>query len=83
LFNDNFYLRGMPQKFKKDQQAFIQKVRQTAGKAINNHQMIGADDTVMVAVSGGKDSLSLLEILSSRRKGMPIHYHIHAAHVMT
>lgn len=83
MFNDNFYLRGMPQKFKKDQQAFIQKVRQTAGKAINNHQMIGADDTVMVAVSGGKDSLSLLEILSSRRKGMPIHYHIHAAHVIT
>lgn len=71
------------QKHTKQEQAFIQKVRQTAGKAINQYKMIGADDKVMVAVSGGKDSLSLLEILSSRRKGMPITYELHAAHIIT
>ncbi len=70
-------------KLTKQEQAFIQKVRQTAGKAINQYQMIKADDKVMVAVSGGKDSLSLLEILSSRRKGLPIHYELHAAHIIT
>ncbi|MCG8582717.1 MAG: tRNA 2-thiocytidine(32) synthetase TtcA, partial [Bacteroidales bacterium] len=73
----------MRHKLTKQEQAFIQKVRQTAGKAINQYQMIAADDTVMVAVSGGKDSLALLEILSSRRKGMPVHYTIHAAHIIT
>ena len=77
------YLCRMRHKLTKQEQAFVQKVRQTAGKAINQYQMIGADDTVMVAVSGGKDSLALLEILSSRRKGMPIHYNIHAAHIIT
>ena len=73
----------MPKRFNKQEQAFIQKVRQTAGKAINQYKMIGGDDTVMVAVSGGKDSLSLLEILSSRRKGMPVTYQLHAAHIIT
>ncbi|MBK3516551.1 tRNA lysidine(34) synthetase [Carboxylicivirga marina] len=73
----------MQKRYTKQEQAFIQKVRQTAGKAINQYNMISADDTVMVAVSGGKDSLALLEILSSRRKGMPIHYNIHAAHIIT
>lgn len=45
--------------------------------------MIGANDKIMVAVSGGKDSLSLLEILSSRRKALPISYELHAAHIIT
>ncbi|TRX71706.1 ATP-binding protein [Carboxylicivirga sp. M1479] len=73
----------MKRKLTRPERAFIQKVRQTAGKAINHYEMIGADDTVMVAVSGGKDSLALLDILSARRKGMPIHYHLHAAHIIT
>nr|WP_319400777.1 tRNA 2-thiocytidine biosynthesis TtcA family protein [uncultured Carboxylicivirga sp.] len=68
---------------KKQKQYTVQKIRQTVGKAINQYHMIEADDQVMVAVSGGKDSLALLEILSSRRKALPIHYHIHAAHVIT
>ncbi|MBR8536821.1 tRNA 2-thiocytidine biosynthesis protein TtcA [Carboxylicivirga sediminis] len=73
----------MLKKHTKQEQAFIQKVRQTAGKAINQYQMIEADDKVMVAVSGGKDSLALLEILSNRRKGLPIDYELHAAHIIT
>lgn len=68
---------------KKQKQYTIQKIRQTVGKAINQYNMISADNHIMVAVSGGKDSLALLEILSSRRKALPIHYHLHAAHVIT
>lgn len=73
----------MEKKWGKQETLFIEKIRHTAGKAINQHGMIGQDDTVMVAVSGGKDSLSLLEILSVRRKYLPIKYHLHAAHVLT
>ncbi|MBS2098749.1 tRNA lysidine(34) synthetase [Carboxylicivirga linearis] len=68
---------------KKQKQYTVQKIRQTVGKAINQYNMIEADDHILVAVSGGKDSLALLEILSCRRKALPIHYHIHAAHVIT
>ena len=73
----------MHTKLTKQEQAVIQKIRKIAGKAINQYKMIKADDKVMVAVSGGKDSLSLLEILSTRRKGLPIHYDLHAAHIIT
>lgn len=62
---------------------FINKVRLRAGKAINQYQMIKDNDTILVAVSGGKDSLSLLDILSYRRKHLPIHYTLHAAHIIT
>jgi tRNA(Ile)-lysidine synthetase-like protein len=73
----------MQRKLNKQEQNFIQKVRQTAGKAINTYKMIEADEQVVVAVSGGKDSLALLEILSVRRKYLPIEYELHAAHVIT
>ncbi|MBI9065150.1 MAG: tRNA 2-thiocytidine biosynthesis protein TtcA [Marinilabiliaceae bacterium] len=73
----------MMQKMTNDEQYVMQKVRQTAGKAINQYEMIGDGDRVMVAVSGGKDSLSLLEILSVRRRYLPIHYTLHAAHIIT
>ena len=65
------------------QQYSLQKIRQIVGKAINQYGMIKADDQVMVAVSGGKDSLALLEILATRRRSLPIHYHLFAAHVIT
>lgn len=73
----------MQKKLNKKEQYFVQKVRQTAGKAINSYNMIEANEKILVAVSGGKDSLALLEILSSRRKYLPIHYELHAAHIIT
>ena len=63
--------------------AFIEKIRHKTGKAINQNNMIEAGDEIMVAVSGGKDSLALLDILATRRKNLPIDYKIHAAHIIT
>ncbi len=62
---------------------FIRKIIKQTGNAINQHQMIKDGDKILVAVSGGKDSLSLLDILSERRKFLPINYEIHAIHIIT
>ena len=44
------------------------------GKAINSYSMIRENDSVLLSVSGGKDSLALALALSIRRKWLPINY---------
>jgi len=57
------------------------KIRRSAGRAINRYGMIRGGDRVAVAVSGGKDSCVLLEILATRRKHMPVSYEVLPVHV--
>ena len=61
---------------------FVAKeMKRLTGKAIHNQQMIRDGDHVLVAVSGGKDSLVLLQILKERIRRIPISYNITAVHV--
>ncbi|MDD5135954.1 MAG: ATP-binding protein [Candidatus Omnitrophica bacterium] len=53
------------------------------GKAIADYNLIEDKDRILVAVSGGKDSLSLLKLLAERRKWAPIKYELIAMHVET
>ena len=51
------------------------------GKAIHTQNMIVDGDHILVSVSGGKDSLSLLWLLRERIKRVPIEYRITAVHI--
>jgi len=51
-------------------------------KAIRNFEMIQDGDRIGVAVSGGKDSLSLLRLLDWRRKSVPEKYELVALHII-
>ena len=42
---------------------FVTHSREQVRRAITDHDMIGPDDRVVVAVSGGKDSLALWDLL--------------------
>jgi uncharacterized protein (TIGR00269 family) len=42
---------------------FLEVVRNQVRRAIDHHDMLGPDDRVLVAVSGGKDSLALWDLL--------------------
>lgn len=53
------------------------------GRAIQDYKLIEDKDRILVAVSGGKDSLTLLKLLNERKKWAPVSYELRAMHVET
>jgi len=53
------------------------------GRAIADHKLIEDKDKILVAVSGGKDSMALLTLLNERRKWAPVTYELIAMHVQS
>jgi tRNA(Ile)-lysidine synthase TilS/MesJ len=60
---------------------YIDKIEKSVGRAINRYSLIAGGDRVAVALSGGKDSLVLLETLARRRRRLPVSYELFAVHV--
>lgn len=52
------------------------KIERSVGEAIGDYNMIGEGDTVMVCVSGGKDSYTLLSCLLALRERAPVNFRI-------
>lgn len=66
---------------KKKEKLFMRDFFRKAGKAIYDYGLIEVGDKILVGVSGGKDSLALLEVLALRARDPKQDYSVVAAHI--
>ncbi|MBN2830951.1 MAG: tRNA 2-thiocytidine(32) synthetase TtcA [Candidatus Omnitrophica bacterium] len=56
-------------------------ISKRVGRAIMDYKMIREGDKIAVAVSGGKDSMTLLRVLLDRKRFVPVKYEVIAIHI--
>jgi len=61
--------------------ALFRKLRHLVGRAVADFGLIAAGDRIAVAVSGGKDSYTLLIMLEELRRRAPVHFEIVAVNI--
>ena len=59
----------------------FEKISRKVGKTLQEYSMIGSGDRVLVGLSGGKDSMIMLEALAHRKKHLPFDFDLFAVHI--
>ena len=65
----------------KEDKKHLQGIQQKFKKAINDYRLINNDDHILIGLSGGKDSLALVELLGERMKIFVPRFKVTAVHI--
>lgn len=79
-FTTHFNLCSMGSK-KSLEATITRRVNQKVGRAIQKYHLIEEGDRILVGLSGGKDSMVLLETLAGRNKYHLLKFHLAAIHI--
>lgn len=74
-------MEHLTSKISKETWVVFDHISRRAGRAIVEYDMIREGDKILVAVSGGKDSMTLLNVMMHRRTIAPVDFELIFAHV--
>ena len=60
----------------KTEEQLYKRIKRSCGKAIGDFHLIEEGDRIAVAISGGKDSWTLLKVLDDLRQRAPVHFEL-------
>jgi tRNA 2-thiocytidine biosynthesis protein TtcA len=70
-----------PRRLKTEFNKLQKRLRRQTGEAIVDYGMIGEGDRVMVCLSGGKDSYTMLDMLQSLQRSAPVRFELVVVHL--
>ncbi len=70
-----------PRRLQRERNKLAKRLRREVGRAIGDYNMIGEGDRVMVCLSGGKDSYTMLDVLMQLRERAPIDFELVAVNL--
>ena len=66
---------------KRDKTSVRHRLERTMLSTVGSYGLIDEGDRILVAISGGKDSYTLLDLLESARKKAPVRFELVAVHL--
>lgn len=76
-----YQIEDKQEKYKADK--LFKRLRRKVGHAIGDFGMVEEGDRILVAMSGGKDSYALLDLLLSLRRSAPVRFDLIPVHIIS